>query len=377
MLRKKLSSVMAFLMVAICLTACEPEAEHIDKSIDTSEYKYNLANIIPPEFNDVTGIELEKGTYISIIGKAKGPEFWNEVERGVKKAAFDLNKVLGYSGEDKVKVTYNAPEGSEKVGEQVNILDEELSRYPDAIVISTVDSSACPVQFDLATDNGIPILAMDSNNINDDVRTLISTNNVEAGKSVASKMASEIALEGGILIITDSVDSGSANDRIKGIESVFESEYEGAYIAGVVNLDNLDSSREYIESVLPIGSEVVVSDMTDEDIISYFIDNNESIKGCIATGYGSTQTTISSVSKCQRPDMAVMGFDGGKMQIEALKAGTVKGLIIQNPFGIGYASVVAAARMIVGEDIPDTIDTGYIWVTEENMNDESIVPMIY
>ena len=377
MLKRKLSSLMAILMVILCLTACEAEVDNSDNNIDTSAYKYNLANIIPSEFNDVTGINLDKGTYISVIGKAKGPEFWNEVERGVKKAASDLNKVLGYSGEDKIKVTYNAPEGSEKTGEQVNILDEELSRYPDVIVIATVDSTACPVQFDLAEDNGIPVLAMDSYNVNDGIRTLISTNNYEAGRTTAYKMATEIGEEGDILVITDSSESGSAIDRYSGIMDTIQSEHEGVNVVDVISLDKIDELREYVESVLPIGSNIVVNDMTDEDVIAYYIDNNVDIKGIIATGFGSTQMTIKAVQKGKNPDIKVMGFDGGKEQISALESGAVKGLIIQNPFGIGYASVVAAARTVAGEDIPESIDTGYIWVTQENMKDETIVPMLY
>ena len=36
----------------------------------------------------------------------------------------------------------------------VNILDEELARYPDVIAVSSIDESASEVQFDLATANG-------------------------------------------------------------------------------------------------------------------------------------------------------------------------------------------------------------------------------
>ena len=41
--------------------------------------------------------------------------------------------------------------------EQVNILDEELSRYPAALAISIADAKACEVQFDQAGWNGTPI----------------------------------------------------------------------------------------------------------------------------------------------------------------------------------------------------------------------------
>ena len=42
--------------------------------------------------------------------------------------------------------------------------------------------------------------------------------------------------------------------------------------------------------------------------------------------------------------MKVIGFDANDDEIQDLKDGKVNGLIVQNPFGMGYATVVAAAR---------------------------------
>ena len=38
--------------------------------------------------------------------------------------------------------------------EQVNILDEELARYPDVIAIASIDENESAVQFDLAVSMG-------------------------------------------------------------------------------------------------------------------------------------------------------------------------------------------------------------------------------
>ena len=54
---------------------------------------------------------------------------------------------------------FNAPADSEDIDEQVNILDEEMARYPDVIAIASIDENASEVQFDLAIANGISIVA--------------------------------------------------------------------------------------------------------------------------------------------------------------------------------------------------------------------------
>lgn len=47
----------------------------------------------------------------------------------------------------------------------MNLLDEELDRYPVAVGISIVDLQACQVQFDLATDSEIPVVTFDSGSV--------------------------------------------------------------------------------------------------------------------------------------------------------------------------------------------------------------------
>ena len=55
----------------------------------------------------------------------------------------------------------------------------------------------------------------------------------------------------------------------------------------------------------------------------------------------------------------VIGFDANDDEIQDLNAGTVDGLIVQNPFGMGYATVVAAARASLDMGNEAVVNTGY------------------
>ena len=79
----------------------------------------------------------------------------------------------------------------------------------------------------------------------------------------------------------------------------------------------------------------------------------------------------------QEDEILLMGFDAGKAQLDALKNGEISGLVVQNPFGIGYASVIAAARTVLQAGNEAEVNTGYVWVTKENMESESIRKMLY
>ena len=167
-MKRKITAAAAFaLCVAMGVCACSPsekEDTFTGKEKEELAWQPNLDRISPEVYADISNLDLKPGTYISVIGKREGTAYWSEVQAGVEQAAEDINKHLGYKGEDKIKVLYNAPADSENIDEQVNILDEELARYPDVIAVASVAEDASAVQFDLAAENGIAVVAFDSRN---------------------------------------------------------------------------------------------------------------------------------------------------------------------------------------------------------------------
>ena len=111
------------------------ESEKNTTKTEENAYQGKLDLITPAAYNNTDGLKLKKGDYISIIGKANGAQYWDEVKKGVAQAAEDINTNLGYTGKDKVKVAFNAPDTADNVDDQVNLLDEELDKYPVAVGI--------------------------------------------------------------------------------------------------------------------------------------------------------------------------------------------------------------------------------------------------
>ncbi|MCI7148150.1 MAG: substrate-binding domain-containing protein, partial [Firmicutes bacterium] len=186
-MKRRIRVLAVLLSAAMFAGACqaEPQKTEEEKKIEKEqnivkeekEYQAKLNLIQPSAYSNADGLKLEKGSYISIIGKAKGNDYWDEVEKGALQAAADINEQLGYEGKDKIKVTYSAPDTADDVDEQVNILDEELARYPIAVGIAIADAKACEVQFDLATDSEIPVVAFDSGSDYQGVMATVSTDN--------------------------------------------------------------------------------------------------------------------------------------------------------------------------------------------------------
>lgn len=114
----------------------------------------------------------------------------------------DINSALGYTGDDRVTLNYSAPEAEDDVDDQVNILDEELDRYPAALGIAAVDAAACEVQFDLAAENSIPIVAFDSGTNYQNIVSMIETDNQEAARTAAGKLCDNIGDTGEVVCLS-------------------------------------------------------------------------------------------------------------------------------------------------------------------------------
>ena len=377
-MKKKIAVMAVMLCTAISMAACAGEDTSDKDSVvlgqeeEESADQTKLNMIQPQAYSTVEGLNLEKGSYISIIGKSEDSEYWDEVKRGAEDAVDELNEALGYSGKDEIKVTYNAPGHEGDVDEQINILDEELDRYPIAVGIAVIDKTACEVQFDLATENNIPIVGMDSPSDYPGLM-LVSTNNQEAGATAADKMAGLLNEQGEVLLFIQDNISGSAKQREAGMISQFQSQYPNITVSGIYYMDELDSMKE--ETAEKLGK--AAENVTDVEVIQQSLVDHPNAKGCIAANEETTKMLIDACEVSERDDIQLIGFDGGETLTEALEDGKVEGLIVQNPYGMGYATVVAAARSALNMANEANIDTGYAWVTQDNMEETAIKNMLY
>ena len=418
----------ACMTVGVCgCSSADEEDVFTGDTPEVPEWQENLDAISPAVYADISELDLEPGTYISVIGKTENSSYWQQVAAGVQQAADDINEKLGYSGSDAVRVLFNAPADSEDIDEQVNILDEEMARYPDVIAIASIDENASEVQFDLAIANGISIVAFDSGNSYQGIQCTCMTNNTEAAAMGAEKLCEAIGESGEVaLIVPDSV-SGNAKDRVSAFQQEISENHPGVSIAETIYMDQIDELKraaaaeqlgvsaeelttwtaeaageqtaiEEAETVAGgtdgdedtsenISEEArtrledidsIAGGMSDEDAIVYYLEKHPDLKGCFGTNDETVLLGAQALKSMEKTeDIVMMGFDAGQDQLSALSDGSIDGLVVQNPFGMGYATVVAAARTVLEIGNEAQVDTGFVWVDAENMEDESIQPMLY
>lgn len=330
------------------------DAENDDMKDDLTMQKLR-ENGSSIDYTSLEEINLEAGSHIAVVVKSTKNGFWTSVKRGMDAAVADLNEKLGYKGEDKIKLTFEGPSDETDVEDQINIIDAVLGENPDVLCLSAIDMDSCQAQLEAAEENGIPVIVLDSGVKTGNVNATCVVDNYQAGVQAAVKLADTIGGSGKIAVMTHVESAQNCQEREQGFTETIAEKYPDIEIVNISHQNEETSVSEMAESVLKLFP----------DVKGYFC-TNENVSGDVLD-------VISASGK----EVAVVGIDAGKKQKDAIKSGKEVGVLVQNAYGMGYATVVAAARAALGLENDESINPGMEWIDSENISDERYANYLY
>jgi len=293
----------------------------------------------------------EKPYEIAVIIKATDSDFWQYLLVGAK------NYEVEHPG--LVKVTTYGPPSEADIAQQVAILEDVISTNPDGIVIASTSSDATVPALEMAYDKGIAVVTVDNKVNTDKVHTFLATDNLVGGGMAAEKMveymlAEGIALKGKVGIISAMAGIQVLTDRDGGFEARLN---ELAPEIEVLEARYIDND---IVKALSATEDLITS--YGDELIGIFADNNHSADGAArAIGEQKLQNKI-----------ILTGYDSDPEEVAAIKAGILKAIMVQDPYGMGYKGVDSAVTVIEGGSLPSFVNTGVVSVTAENVDDADV-----
>lgn len=309
------------------------------------------------DYTSLEELNPEPGSRIAVVIKNKKSAYWSVVKEGMDAAVKDLNEKMGYKGSDKITLSFDGPTDEADVDSQINIIDAVLAENPSVLCLAAIDMESCTAQLETASDNSIPVVILDSGVESELVDAVCATDNYAAGAEAARRLAESIEGKGQIAVLSHVETSETSMKRIAGFTEELQKNYTEIEIVNV-SYENEDSSlSEMAEAVLKLYP----------DLKGYFCTNGEAAEAVL------------SVTADSDKDIAVVGFDAGKAQQTAVKEGEEVGMIVQNPYGMGYATVIAGVRadpdQYLGND--KFINTGYQWIDSTNLELKQYANYLY
>jgi ribose transport system substrate-binding protein len=287
---------------------------------------------------------------VDVIIKASDSSFWQTMLAGARQASADYGVEVGLFG----------PTSEKDVSQQVQLIENSISRGADAIVLAPNSSEALNNAIKLARKGGMKVIVVDTA-VTTDAEGFIGTDNIKAGEQAGRTLCDLVKKQGktsGTVLIESSVAGiQTIKERETGFKRGFGSACPGIKVGSPRYNDNdLNTATSQVNDVLT----------ANPNVVGVFASNNTS-------GVGAARAIKDNKAADRIP---VVAFDTDPQENAALADGSIDALVVQNPYFFGYQGVIEAGMAAVGSLPPPKLDPGAVVATKANAGDPTVKPLL-
>ena len=288
---------------------------------------------------------------IAVIPKGTTHEFWKAVHAGAEKAGKEAN----------VEVIWKGPLKEDDLKAQIDVVQSFTAQGVNGIVLAPLSDKALVGSVKAAVDQKIPVVVFDSDLQGSDHASVVATDNRAAGRLAGEQMIKLLGGKGKVVVLRYQEGSASTTNREEGfleavkkapdIQVVSDNQYGGA---------TTESALAKSESLLSAQNAA-----------------SGGVNGIFAPNESTTFGMLLALQKMGLTGkMKFFGFDSSEKLLDGLKKGEIDGLVLQDPFKIGYLAVKTMAAVLRKETVEKRVDTGAKLVTKENLETPEIKALL-
>jgi ribose transport system substrate-binding protein len=306
-----------------------------------------------------TSLPIQEGARIAVVSKNTKGEFWDMVREGMEDAVEAVNTAYGFSKDQQITMTFEGAKDEQDIESQVNTLDAVIAENPTVLCISVGDADSCQAQLEAAKENGIPVIAFDSNVTETKlIRAFRGTDNTKVGEMAAYRLATALGKMGKVAVFSEQEKTQSAKDRTEGFLN-YISNYTDIEVMEVVYQDQVDDMVAAMQEVL---------------------DRYPNLDGVFCTNADVSEMYLNMEKDDITQQIAMVGVDATSRQIEAVKNGEEIGIISQQPYAIGYQTMWTAIMATAPKkqvEIQKNVLLDAAWISLSNLDDPSYSSYLY
>ena len=262
---------------------------------------------------------------VAIIVNDLTSPYWQSMLAGAHKAGQDF----------RVDVVAFGAQSETGINGKIGVFSQAVASKPAAIVIAAVQSDALLSAIDEAAKT-IKIIGIESAADSKAMTSLVATDNVKAGRVAAESLAAAITktygdTEGNLVLITSMPGIRSLDERAKGFKEVIAAKYRALDIVA----DRIADGKA--TTVLQMMKKLI-ADTTD--LRGVFVSDP------IMTPAASPRAVAENRSGDK---INVIGVGSDEKLLKLLQEDVIAGLVVEDPFRMGYDGVKTALAAAKGE----------------------------
>lgn len=304
---KKIIAIIMALVFAFSMIACSKPAENTTAKVEEATV-------------EETTVAETKAPAAKLIGLSvstqNNPFFVTLVDGATKKAKeLGAELIVVDAGDDAAK--------------QTNDIEDLISKNVQVLIVNPVDSSAVAPAITDVKAKGIKVISVDRGVDGETVDVAIASDNVFGGE-IATEYLVELVGEGAeVAELVGTEGTSAAIDRGKGFHNVADKKLK-VVASQTANFNRADGLT----------------------VMENMLQAHPNIKGVFAH---NDEMALGAVEAVNGKDIVIIGFDATDDALAAVKEGTMKATVEQQPDKMGSTAVENAVKLINGENVNSVI----------------------
>ncbi|MCO4255018.1 substrate-binding domain-containing protein [Pseudarthrobacter cellobiosi] len=233
---------------------------------------------------------------------------------------------------------------------QANQLANAQTAGAKAVIVNPVDSDAASASVSALTKANIPVVAVDRTVNGVTLSSLVASDNVAGGKQAAIELATALGNKGSIIVLQGVAGTSASRDR-------------GAGFA---------EGMKAFPDIKIVAQQTANFDRTAAlDVTTNLLQANPGVTGVFAENDEMALGAVQALGAKAGADVKVVGFDGTRDGLAAIKKGTLVATIAQQPAKLGQLAVEQIAKILKGEKVEAAVPVSVVTVNKANVGEFS------
>jgi ribose transport system substrate-binding protein len=292
---------------------------------------------------------------IAVIPKGTSHEFWKSIHAGSVKAARELS-----SPAMEVEVIWKGPLREDDREQQIQVVEGFTAQNVNGIVLAPLDDRALARPVEEAKSAGVPTVIIDSALQSNAIVSFVATDNRKGGMLAADRLGQLLEGKGKVILLRYAEGSASTQEREEGFLQEMKQKYPDI---------QLISTDQYA------GATRDTAKRASENLLNRFGDD---VQGIFCPNESTTAGMLSALQDSSKAGKVMfVGFDSSQMFIDAMRAKQLHGIVVQNPFNMGYLGVRTMFDSLQGKPVEKRIDTGVTMITLDNLDGAEMQALLH
>jgi ribose transport system substrate-binding protein len=283
---------------------------------------------------------------IAVIPKGTSHEFWKSIHAGAVKAQRELS-----TNGAEVEIIWKGPLREDDREQQIQVVEGFTSQGVSGMVLAPLDNHALARPVEDAKNAGVPTVIIDSALESNAIVSFVATDNRKGGTLGADRLGELLGGKGKVILLRYAEGSASTEEREAGFLQEMKRKFP--------NIE-LISTDQYA------GATRDTAKRAAENLLNRFGDD---VQGIFCPNESTTAGMLSALQDAGKAGKVMfVGFDATQMFVDAMKAKQLHGIVVQNPFNMGYLGVRTIVESLQGKPVEKRVDTGVTMITPESLD---------